>query len=232
MIAPELLFLLIAVIAVIVFFVFIVLLVGGIILYAKGTAKENLKVWEELSEKLNLQMPDPEDFRLAGTYNDLEVEVKTYVKMVSMYGQTESYQFTNCTVKFPQSLNLSLKLKHPKESDSPSLLVGQTEFDSNFSATCSSQETLQKFLQSESVKNNNLLSDILQTKSYIETTSHNPALVKVKHEKTNPTFLITDDSVFIEFRTKFGNESEQVKQLLDVTTHLAKQIYTARLNLS
>lgn len=232
MVSPELFFILIAVIVVVVFFVFVAVLVGGIIFYAKNEAKENLKVWKGLSEELNLQMPDPKDFRLIGKYNDLEVEVRTHAKMVGMYGRPESYQFTNCSAKFPQSLKLSLNLKYPKESDSNGLTIGQTEFDSNFNATCLDQETLQKLLLSDSAKNSDLLSDILQTKNHIESASHNPALVKVKHEKTNPTFLITDDSVFIEFRTRFGNDSDLIKKSLDVATYLAKRVYNASMNLN
>jgi hypothetical protein len=176
-------------------------------------------------------MPDPKDFILAGKYNDLTIEVKTHAKIAGMYGRTESFQFTNCRAKFPRSLNLSLNLKYPKESGSQACTIGQAEFDANFDAACSDQEVLRKLLLSDRASNKDLLTDILRTKNYIEITGYNPALLKVKHKKTDPTLLITDDSVFIEVRTKFGHDSKQIKQLLDVTTCLAKQIYKARQNL-
>lgn len=231
MLSPEIIFILMAVIAIVGLIVIVAIIAGFIILYSKKAAEENLAVWKELSDELNLQMPNPKDFHLSGKYNDLEVEVKTHAKTVSMYSRIESYQFTNCSAKFPQSLKLSLNLKYPKDHNFNGLTIDQTEFDSNFNAACPNQAILRKLLSFNSAANKNLLSDILQTKHYIETTSYNPALIKVKHEKTNPTFLVTDDAVFIEFRTKFGDDSNQIKQLLDVTTYLAKQIYTARLNL-
>lgn len=231
-VSPEIIFILLAVFVVVGFFVVVALIVGFIVYYARKESEKNLKVWKSLSEELNLQMPDSKDFRLTGKYNDLEVEVKTHAKMVSMYSRVESYQFTNCSAKFPQALKLSLNLKYPKEPNFSNLTTGQTEFDANFNAACSDQAILQKLLSYSSAANKNLLSDILQTKNYIETSSYDPALIKIKHEKTNPKFLITDDSVFIEFRTKFGNDSNQIKQLLDITTYLAKQIYTARMNLN
>lgn len=229
--SPELFFVLIALVVIVVFFIVVILVIGGIIFYAKKQTKENLKVWSRLSEKLNLQMLNPKDFHLSGKYNDLEVEVKTHAKMVSMYSRMESYQFTNCSAKFPQPLKLSLNLKYPKENKFNGFTIGQTEFDSNFNVACPNQATLQQLLSFNSATNKNLLNDILQTKHYIETTSYNPALIKVKHRKTDPTFLITDDAVFIEVRTKFGDDSSQIKQLLNVTTYLAKQIYTARSNI-
>ena len=194
------------------------------------------------------------DYAMSGKYNGFDVEIKSKDICIKepIFQRPElggwSLSFLCCTVKFPQPLNLSLSLKSPKalpkDSDPNNINIGNPIFDSRFDATCVNQEILQKLLLNTHLsENKNLLSEILQANHYIESTN-NTEIATLLNETpshirglvmtvTYHLFIITDTDVTIKLKSEFDEISEEsVRQIMNQTTYIAKQIYAARMNLN
>lgn len=218
----------------------------------KRLLKQKLELWRRIGGVLGLQVTA--EAIPFGKYNGLDVALDHKLIQIQQGifkndssidgGASRHLRCLFCTARFPHPLNLSLNLQFPKalpfEAPPNNIVIGHPGFDSRFDAVCVNKQKLLKLLSTNnSSGEKNLLTEILETNHYVETANMDKIADLLSGPKsglerlrTYHLFVITDTDVTVKLRCDFEEISEHsVKQILDLTTHIARQIYDARLKL-
>lgn len=237
--------------------IFVFIVVAGtiavfvIIAVAAGKVRERelkrkLKVWRRFAGTFGFLVT--RDGVLYGNYNSLRVEVRhedlrIETPQVLIDDHETILRCLVCSASFPHSLNLSLSLQSPKSlpADAPAnkIVTGHTTFDSAFDSVCANREVLLKLLSYQSSPSGgSLLNDVLHSASYIAKTNNDEiaALLSgqpIRRMLTYHFFEVTDIGVTVRMKSELKEISEQsLRQIIDLTTFVTRQIYSARAALS
>ncbi len=195
---------------------FPLILIGGVVFYVLQRNKKNLKVWKNLARKLNLQMPNPKQLQLLGTYNGCEVKTAIRVERVSGSESNSMNFFTYCTAEFSQPLRFLLEISSMnayffEQFMSNKISLGHTNFDKTFTSQCYDANILRSFLLSNfpTADSQSLFSDLMLASQ---------SGCKIK---------ITDKSVYLERNGIVGDENV-LQQMIEITAHLGNRFKAAR----
>lgn len=192
------------------------LIIIGFVFFKLRSNKKNLNNFGQFAPQFGLQMPNPKSPKLKGFYNDCEVEVALSSRRVGSGEDSSTEYFTYCEAYFPNSLRFLLDISCPqgwfsRTLNSNDIKLGQPSFDNKYSLKCYDGEIARRLLLSDFPSNNtqNLMGDLMrasETITYID---------------------ITDREVYTE-ETGHFSDMNKIKQMLDVTTYLAKRFKAAR----
>ncbi len=194
-----------------------ILLVGVcVIIYKLLKNRQNVSAFQKLSQQTGLQMTNPKKPFLKGVYNDCEVELAISFRRVGTGEDSYTEHFTYCESYFPYSLRFLLDISCPqgwfsRALGSNDVKLGHTAFDNKFTLKCYDANVARRLLLSDFPSDNsqNLMGDLMLAGSKI-------------------TYIdVTDHEVYTEETGQIAN-IEQLKQMLNTTTHLAKRFRVAR----
>lgn len=200
-------------------FIFLVVLavaavvVGVTILFLLMRNNKNRTAWRNVARSLNFSMPQPKKLEMSGEIQGCKIKVAIRTE-TSYTGERNRVKFfTYCASEFSHPLRflLNISSKTSYFAGSNKMVIGQPNFDKTFDAKCYDANVLRRLLLSDfpSDKTQNLFGDLMLAK-------HSAGTINV-----------TDKNVYVERSGQIGDE-DVLRQMIEVTAHLAKRFEAAR----